>query len=177
MPSVPGVHAFGDDVLGDLDAVAIRQRIDRGDIRAAEAVDAAIARAERVNPTLNAIAATRFDEARSEARGPSDGALFGVPSFVKDTDALQGLPLLFGSHGMPKEPSTKDSPYVRDLRALGLVILGKTTTPEFGLTGTTEARVYGPTRNPWNPDHIPGGSSGGAAAMVASGVVPDRARQ
>ncbi|MEM8610133.1 MAG: amidase [Myxococcota bacterium] len=169
---MPSVSAFVDDVLGDLDAVAIRELIANREITAAEAVEAAIARAERVNPTLNAIATPCFDSARATARRTSAGAFAGVPSFVKDTDEMKGVPLLFGSRGMPSEPSKRDSAYVSDLRALGLVMLGKSTTPEFGLTGTTEALAYGPTRNPWNPDHTPGGSSGGAAALVASGVVP-----
>ncbi|MGB5813095.1 MAG: amidase [Polyangiales bacterium] len=168
---MPRVSAFCDDVLGDLDAVGVRDRIAKGEITANEAVAAAIARAERVNPQLNAIATPRFDSAREESLQPA-GPFAGVPSFVKDTDALTGTPLLFGSRGMPSEPSDHDSAFVSDLRKLGLIMLGKTTTPEFGLTATTEALAYGATRNPWNPAHSTGGSSGGAAAMVASGVVP-----
>lgn len=169
---MPSVSAFCDDVLGDLDAVAIRRLIAAGEITSREAVEAAITRAERVNPQLNAIATPCFDTARADAALPDRGTFGGVPSFVKDTDTVKGLPLIFGSRGMPSEPSKKDSAYVSDLRALGLVILGKSTTPEFGLTGTTEALAYGPTRNPWNTEHTPGGSSGGAASLVAAGVVP-----
>lgn len=169
---MPSVSAFCDDVLGDLDAVAIRRLIETGEVTASEVVEAAIARAERVNPEINAIATPCFDSARATAQLDHLGAFGGVPSFVKDTDTVKGLPLIFGSRAMPSEPSEQDSPYVSDLRALGLVVLGKSTTPEFGLTGTTEALAYGPTRNPWNTDHSTGGSSGGAAALVAAGVVP-----
>ncbi|MEM7435123.1 MAG: amidase [Myxococcota bacterium] len=169
---MPTVSAFGEDVLGDLDAVAIQELIDRKEATPSEVVEASIARAERVNPALNAIATPCFDTARAEARRPRPGVFAGIPSFVKDTDAMKGLPLLFGSRGMPSEPSHRDSHFVQDLRALGLVMLGKSTTPEFGLTATTEALAYGPTRNPWDTERTPGGSSGGAAALVAAGVVP-----
>ncbi|MCZ6805360.1 MAG: amidase [Deltaproteobacteria bacterium] len=166
------VSAFCDDVLGVSDAVAIRRRIREGEISAAEVVEAAVARAQSVNPLLNAIATPLFDWAHAEAMAPGTGAFAGVPSFVKDTDSMKGVPLLFGSRGMPNEPSTKTSEFVVQLHDLGFIMLGKTTTPEFGLTGTTEALVYGPTRNPWNTEHSTGGSSGGAAALVAAGVVP-----
>lgn len=166
------VSAFGDDVLGTCDAVEIRRRIGDGEISAAEAVGAAVARAESVNPIVNAIATPQFDSARSEATTLRTGAFAGLPTFVKDTDPVEGVPLLFGSRGMPNEPSTKTSEFVAQLYDLGFISLGKTTTPEFGLTGTTEALLYGPTRNPWNTEHSTGGSSGGAAALVAAGVVP-----
>ncbi len=166
------VSAFGEDVLGTCDAVEIRRRIGNGEISAAEAVGAAVARAEKVNPILNAIATPQFDSARAEATTPHTGAFAGVPTFIKDTDPVEGVPLLFGSRGMPDEPSTKTSEFVTQLFDLGFISLGKTTTPEFGLTGTTEALLYGPTRNPWNTEHSTGGSSGGAAALVAAGVVP-----
>jgi len=170
--AVDRISAFCDDVLGDSDAVAIRRKIREGEISAGEAVEAAVERAQKVNPALNAIATPLFDSARAEATTPLTGAFAGVPSFVKDTDPMKGVPLLFGSRGMPNEPSTKTSEFVAQLHDLGFITLGKTTTPEFGLTGTTEALLYGPTRNPWNTDHSTGGSSGGAAAFVAAGVVP-----
>lgn len=166
------VSAFCDDALGDSDAVATRRKIREGEISASEAVTAAIRRAQNVNPVLNAIAIPLFDSARAKATLPRSGPFAGVPSFVKDTDPIKGVPLLFGSRGMPNEPSTTTSEFVTQLHDLGLITLGKTTTPEFGLTGTTEALLYGPTRNPWNTEHSPGGSSGGSAALVAAGVVP-----
>jgi amidase len=169
---VDAVSAFDDDVMGTFDAVALRARIRRREVRAAEVVDAAIGRAEKVNPDINAIATACFDAARGEAARFGSRPFSGIPTFVKDTDPIIGMPLRFGSHGMPTDPSTKDSDFVAQMRALGMVFLGKSTTPEFGLTGTTEALVYGPTRNPWNLEYSTGGSSGGAAALVAAGVVP-----
>lgn len=166
------VSAFCEDVLGTADAVEIARRIRSREIQALEAVDAAIARAERVNPTLNAIATPLFDAARKEARRSQLGAFAGVPSFIKDNEAVAGAPLLHGSRGLPNRPSAKSSPFVEQFLSPGLINLGKTTMPEFGLTGTTEALVYGATHNPWRLGFSPGGSSGGSAALVAAGVVP-----
>jgi amidase len=166
------VSAFCDDVLGTSDAVEVARLIRAGEIQAREAVEAAIARAERVNPLLNAIATPLFDSAREEADRLRSGVFAGVPSFIKDTDAVAGSPLLFGSRGLPRKPASTSSPFVEQFLSLGFLNLGKTTTPEFGLTGTTEALVYGPTHNPWKLGFSPGGSSGGSAALVAAGVVP-----
>ncbi len=166
------VTAFRDDALGHRDAWELRQLLRSGELHPSELVDAAIARAELVQPQLNAIARARFESARADAQRPRGGLLAGLPYFIKDTDPVLGMPLGFGSRGMPDEPSTKDSRYVAQMRDLGLVLLGKTTTPEFGLTATTEAILYGPTRNPWSLEHSTGGSSGGSAALVAAGVVP-----
>jgi amidase len=164
--------AFCEDVLGTADAVEIARRIRSREIQALEAVDAAIARAERVNSSLNAIATPLFDAARKEAGRSQSGALAGVPSFIKDNEAVAGAPLLHGSRGLPNRPAEKNSPFVEQFLSFGLNNLGKTTMPEFGLTGTTEALVYGPTHNPWRLGFSPGGSSGGSAALVAAGVVP-----
>ena len=166
------VSAFCEDVLGTADAVEIARRIRSREIQALEAVDAAIARAERVNSSLNAIATPLFDAARKEAGRSQSGALAGVPSFIKDNEAVAGAPLLHGSRGLPNRPAEKNSPFVEQFLSFGLNNLGKTTMPEFGLTGTTEALVYGPTHNPWRLGFSPGGSSGGSAALVAAGVVP-----
>ena len=166
------VSAFREDVLGTADAVEIARRIGSREIHAREAIDAAIARAERVNPSLNAIAAPLFDAARKQAGRSRPGVLAGVPSFIKDNEALAGAPLLHGSRGLPDRPSEKSSPVVEQFLSPGLISLGTTTMPEFGLTGTTEALVYGPTHNPWRLGFSPGGSSGGSAALVAAGVVP-----
>jgi len=166
------VSAFCDDVLGTADAVEIARRIESREIHAQEAIDAAIARAERVNPSLNAIAAPLFDAARKQAGRSRSGVLAGVPTFIKDNEAVAGAPLLHGSRGLPNRPSEKSSPFVDQFLSPGLINLGKTTLSEFGLTGTTEALVYGPTHNPWRLGFSPGGSSGGSAALVAAGVVP-----
>jgi amidase len=167
-----GVSAACDDVLGTADAVEVARRIRTGEVHPREVVEAAIARAERVNPSLNAIATPLFDSAREEAERPHAGGFAGVPSFIKDNEAVAGSPVLSGSRGLPREPAQKNSRFVDQFLSLGLINLGKTTMPEFGLTGTTEALVHGPTHNPWKLGFSPGGSSGGSAALVAAGVVP-----
>jgi amidase len=166
------VTAVCDDVLGTFDAVEIARLIQTGEIQASEAVEAAIARAERVNPSLNAIATSLFDSARQQARRPCPGAFAGVPSFIKDNEAVAGSPVLHGSRGLPRKPAKTSARFAKQFLSLGLINLGKTTMSEFGLTGTTEALVYGPTHNPWKLGFSPGGSSGGSAALVAAGVVP-----
>ena len=159
-------------MLAAADAVEIARRIHDGEIQASEAVEAAIARAEQVEPLLNALAAEQFESAREAARRPRASRLSGVPSFIKDTEPVAGAPMRFGSRGLPATPVTETSPFAKQFLATGLISLGKTTTPEFGLTGTTEPLVHGPTHNPWRLGYSPGGSSGGAAALVAAGVVP-----
>jgi amidase len=166
------VSAFCDDVLGGADAVEIARRIRVGEISACEAVEASIRRAERVNPLLNAIATPLFETAREQALRPPRGPFGGVPSFIKDSDEVAGSPLLFGSRALPRKPVERSSPFVQQFLSLGFINLGKTTMPELGLTGTTEALVHGPTHNPWKRGFSPGGSSGGSAALVAAGVVP-----
>jgi len=96
----------------------------------------------------------------------------GVPTFIKDTDDVEGLPTSLGSRATPRVAATASSMVVQQLDSLGMVTLGKSTTPEFGLTATTESTLMGATTNPWNINHSSGGSSGGSAALVASGVVP-----
>ncbi|HNS87190.1 MAG TPA: amidase, partial [Parvularculaceae bacterium] len=157
--------------LAELDAVETAARIKSGELSAKEAVDAAIERAARIDKKLNAIAFKTFDRAREEA-GATQGPWAGVPSFVKDLDDIIGLPTGFGSRGFPGYKGKAQTPLIDSFLALGVVSLGKTTTPEFGLTATTEPASTGKTRNPWHTDYSTGGSSGGAAALVAAGVVP-----
>ncbi|MDX1692896.1 MAG: amidase [Ketobacteraceae bacterium] len=166
------INAYCDDALGDLDAVGIAERIRRGEISAQEAVEAAIARAEKVNPMINGITTDMYAQARERAANPWKGELSGVPTFVKDNDDVEGVPTTHGSRALSHKPARQSSPFVEQFHSLGLIALGKTTMPEFGLTGTTESTVHGATRNPWNLGHSTGGSSGGSAAMVAAGVVP-----
>jgi amidase len=160
------------DALGDLDATGVAARIRSGAISAPEAMEAAIARTQRVNPTLNFIAAPLYDMGRARAAGPLSGPFAGVPTLIKDLLPLAGAPLRYGSRAFATNVAPAQPPYVDALLAAGLVPFGKSTTPEFGLTATTEPLLGGPTRNPWNPDHSTGGSSGGAAAAVASGAIP-----
>lgn len=166
------VSAYQDDALGSDDATAIAQRIAGGEITAREAVEAAIRRCEEVNPILNAVVTPCFERALERADEAPDGAFAGVPTFIKDTDDAPGTPTRFGSLAVPPRVKERASPFVKQFLSTGLISLGKTTLPEFGLTATTESLLSGPTRNPWNPGYSTSGSSGGSAALVAAGVVP-----
>ncbi|MEE2980618.1 MAG: amidase [Pseudomonadota bacterium] len=144
-----------------------------------EATDQALARIERFEPTLNAFQHLDPDSARaaataSEARwakGEPRGALDGVPTTIKDLTPAKGWPTLGGSLTTdPDQAWDQDAPATARLREAGAVLLGKTTTPEFGWKGITDSGPKGITRNPWNPTHSPGGSSGGAAAALAAGI-------
>lgn len=157
--------------LAVLDAVETAARIRSGELSASDAVEAAIGRAERINGKINAIAHKSFGKARGGA-GAANGPWAGVPTFIKDLDDIVGEPTGFGSRAFPGYKGKEQTPLIDAFLALGVVSLGKSTTPEFGLTATTEPLSTGKTRNPWNTAHSTGGSSGGAAALVASGVVP-----
>ena len=137
-------------------------------------LDAAIARAEALNPRFGFMAQKHYDFARAEiARGLPDGPFTGVPWLLKDLNTyVEGLPTAGGSRINKDLLGQFTSELVERYRRAGLVVFGKTTTPEFGLTGTTESALMGATCNPWNPERIAGGSSGGAAAAVAAGVIP-----
>ncbi|MES1199412.1 MAG: amidase [Pseudomonadota bacterium] len=160
------------DALGDYDATGVAARIRAGDITAEEAVEAAIARIERVNPQLNFIATPLYDSARARARQPLSGPFAGAPTLIKDLLPLTGAPTKFGSRAFASYVSPNQPPIADAILASGVVPVGKSTTPEFGFTATTEPILGGPTLNPWNTAHSSGGSSGGTAAAVASGAVP-----
>lgn len=170
----PGKGKAKRDVLGDLDGVAIAARIRAKEITPLEAVDAAIARAEAVNPKINAIVTPMFDRARAQAKAMTTpaGPFAGLPTFIKDLNDIEGVPTKNGSRAFAGNVAKSTSPYVAAVLRSGIIPIGKSTTPEFGFTATTEPLLGGPTRNPWNLDHSSGGSSGGAAALVAAGVVP-----
>lgn len=161
------------------DGLALAAQIACKDVSVREAVDAAIGAIERLNPLLNAVVAERFDAARAEAdqmertRPERPGPLWGVPFLLKDVNLYSSvLPTRFASRFFADAHPKGDSTLVRRWRDGGLVILGTSNTPEFAGDFTTEPLSYGPCRNPWNPDVTVGGSSGGAAAAVASGMVP-----
>lgn len=164
------------DPYSRLDAIAQADLVRSGEASPLDLVDAAIARIERLNPRLNAVIHTCFDRARERARGPlPDGPFRGVPFLLKDLDVLaNGLPMHAGTKFLKEAGYTgdHDSYVVEKFDAAGLITVGKTNTPEFGLNITTEPEAYGPSRNPWNVDHSTGGSSGGSAAAVAAGLVP-----
>jgi amidase len=160
--------------LATLDATAQAARVRRGELQPIELVEAAIARAERVNPALNAIVTPLYDQARAIARGNlPEGPFRGVPFLLKDLLAsYAGARMTGGSSFLGDFVPDHDSELVARFRKAGLVVIGKTNTPEFGILPTTEPRLFGPCRNPWNTGHIAGGSSGGSAAAVAAGIVP-----
>ncbi|MCL7942557.1 amidase [Marinobacter sp. ATCH36] len=154
------------------DAVALADLIRRNEVSAREVSEAAIERAAAVNSKLNAICYPQFSDALGQAYQP-DGTFSGVPMLLKDlSQEQQGHPCTFGSRGLKNNIALQDSEYVRRARAGGLVFLGRTATPEFGLKAVTESKLWGPSRNPWNTDLTPGGSSGGSGAAVAAGIVP-----
>jgi amidase len=146
----------------------------RKEAKPIELVDAAIERIERLNPTVNAVVTRMYDEARAAAtRGLPGGPLAGVPFLLKDLQAAYaGVRMTSGAAFTRDFIPTRDSELVVRLKRAGLVILGKANTPEFGVMVTTEPRLFGPTRNPWDTKRTTGGSSGGSAAAVASGMVP-----
>jgi len=156
------------------DGLGLADLIRRREVSPAEVLEAAIENVERHNPRLNAVVYKAYDEARRTAAGPlPEGTLRGVPFLLKDLNLdVAGMPRTDGSVALRERVPAEDAELVKRQRAAGLVIFGKTNTPEFGITGTTEGRLFGPCRNPWNPDHIAGGSSGGAASAVASGMLP-----
>jgi amidase len=163
-----------DDVL-DGDATATARAIQTGEVTPLEVVEAALARVHARNPTLNAVTATRAEAALAEAAAiaPGAGPLAGVPFVVKDLGAeVAGLPATSGSRLFAERVATADTELVARYRRAGLIVLGMTNTPELGLNASTEPALHGPTRNPHDTDRSPGGSSGGTAAAVASGMVP-----
>ena len=160
--------------LAAADATDQAALVASGELTAAELVDAAIARIEAVNPQLNAVIHPLFDRARERAAAGPTGPFAGVPILVKDLDGeLAGAPLHLGNRLLKELDyvGTTNSYLFDRLEAAGFVVTGKTNTPEFGLQTTTEPHAYGPTRNPWDPTRGAGGSSGGSAAAVASGMV------
>lgn len=167
----PTVDAQRDDALGSDDAVGLLHRLRAREVSATELRAAATARGHAVNGALDAVVDwVEPDEFVSPQ--PSNPPLLGLPTAVKNNDDLAGYPTLEGSWALPRRPARENSPWVAQALHLGLVPVATTTLPEFGLTASTESSRFGATRNPWNPDHSTGGSSGGSAALVAAGVVP-----
>ena len=159
----------------ECDAIDLAAHIAAGDIDAQNLLTATIARAERLNPALHAIIGIAPETAARLAMETASAApLYGVPTLLKDLGAeASDFPSSSGARLYADTQHTTDSSIYTRIRAAGLVPFGRTTTPEFGLSPVTEAGFYAaPTRNPWHPDHTPGGSSGGAGAAVAAGIVP-----
>lgn len=162
-----------DEIL-NLDATAQAELIRRKEIKPIELVDAVIERIERLNPALNAIVTPMYDIAREEAKGLlPEGPFTGVPFLLKDLLLeVKGTRLTEGSAYLKNYISEYNSELAIRYKKAGLIFTGKTNTCEFGMMTTTEPKLFGPCRNPWDTDKMTGGSSGGSAAAVASGIVP-----
>jgi len=156
------------------DATGLAALVRRGEVSPADLVETAIGRVERLNPLVNAVIHRMDDAARRSARSPGSGGPFaGVPLLLKDlVSTVAGEPFHCGSRFLRGFVPPNDSELVRRYRRAGFLLLGKTNTPEFGLTPFTEPDLFGATRNPWDLTRTTGGSSGGSAAAVASGMVP-----
>ncbi|HEY4028037.1 MAG TPA: amidase [Candidatus Dormibacteraeota bacterium] len=165
---------MNENELARLDATAQADLVRRREVQPRELVESAIRRIEQLNPALNAVVTPMFDGALERASGVlPQGPFTGVPFVLKDLTAHHaGVRLTEGSAFLADHVSTHDQELVLRQRRAGLVVVGKTNAPEFGILPTTEPRLFGPTRNPWDTGRTPGGSSGGTAAAVASGMVP-----
>jgi amidase len=155
-----------------VDGVAQRDMLARGEVTSLDLTKAAIARAKAAEPRINAIVNDTFESALEEAANPPEGAFSGVPTFMKDLLHWKGVPNEMGSRALKGYIPDTDTPFAAAWRRLGIVSLGKSATPENGLISSTEPLSSGITRNPHDLSRIPGGSSGGAAALVAARVVP-----
>jgi amidase len=159
--------------FSEYDGLGLAELVAKKAVTPGELVEAAIDRIEDHNPTLNAVVYKGFDDALRQATEPlPDGPFKGVPFLIKDLGiSVAGWPRTHGSR-FGNLIDAADSGLMARYRSSGIIALGKTNTPEYGITGTTEGARLGPCRNPWNPNHIAGGSSGGSASAVASGMVP-----
>ena len=162
------------DEYGEYDALGLADLVRRKQVSPAELLDAALSRAEAAQGELNCFSALFPDIARQQiADGLPEGPFKGVPYATKDLGVeIKGAPLTGGSRAFRGNVALRDSVITERYRAAGFTLFGQTTSPEYGLTTSTESALYGKTRNPWNREHTSGGSSGGASAAVAAGVVP-----
>jgi amidase len=162
------------DQIAHLDATSLAELVRRKQVKAIELVEAVIDSIEKVNPTLNAVVMPMYELARETATGDLPAGPFtGVPFLLKDLLAsYAGVRMTSGSAFLRDFVPVHDSTLVARYKAAGLIVVGKTNTPEFGTVPTTEPTLFGPTRNPWDTSRTTGGSSGGSAAAVAAGIVP-----
>lgn len=154
------------------DGVQQLAQLANGETTSLALTEAAIGRAKATHPMINAIASESYDSALEAATTPPGGAYGGVPTFIKDLLDWKGAQTLYGSRAFEGYIAQTDGPFAEAWRAAGVINLGKSTSPEMGLISSTEPLVTGATRNPHDLSRIPGGSSGGAAALVAARVVP-----
>jgi len=152
------------------DAVSLAAQVRAREVSPRELTEAAIARIDATNPELNFLVTECYEQAL--ALTPADGPFTGVPMLVKDLNETAGVRTTFSSRAFANYVPENDAAVVRRMKDAGFVILGKSNTPEFGTTAVTESELNGACRNPWDTSRTPGGSSGGAAAAVAAGVLP-----
>src|SRR6476620_1469380 len=158
---------------GNYDAVGLAELVRKKEVTARELLDEAIARTAKVDPQINAVVVKHYDYAeRQIERGLPDRPFSGVPFLLKDLDPLEGTRTTFGASVLKDFVAFHNGTLVQRFLDTGVSIFGKSSSPEFGLMPTTESRLHGPTRNPWNLEHSSGGSSGGAAAAVAARILP-----
>lgn len=164
----------GFDDYADHDAMGLAELVRRNEVSPLELIESALSAIETLNPKLNAVITVLEEEARAAAEGPlPQGPFTGVPFLLKDlVVSYAGLPTNCGSRFFAGWTRDFDSEILRRWKRAGLIVIGKTNTPELGSSGSTEPVATGATHNPWHPDHTPGGSSGGSAAAVAAGIVP-----
>src|SRR5256886_11801795 len=176
-----GGRGMADERLCWLPATELAAAIRRKKISPVEVVDAILDRVERINPKLNAFVTLTDEAARREAKAAERalmkrravlGPLHGVPFSVKDLVVTKGVCTTFGTPLYRDNVPTEDAPMVERMKRAGAIMLGKTNTPTFGWMGATQNLLFGPTRNPWNLERTPGGSSGGASAAAAAGLGP-----
>src|SRR5436309_6690492 len=158
---------------GSYDGMGLAELVRSKQVSARELLDEAIARTEKIDPQINAVVVKHYDYARAQIeRGLPDGPFTGVPFLLKDLDLLEGTRTTFGASLYRDNVADHTGTLAQRFLDSGVTIFGKSSSPEFGLMPTTESRLFGPTRNPWNLDHSSGGSSGGAAAAVAARILP-----
>ena len=158
---------------GEYDGVGLAELVAKKQVSATELLDEAIARTDKVDPAINAVVVRHDDYARRQIdKGLPDGPFSGVPFLLKDLDLIEGTRTTFGASVFKDHVADHTGTLAQRFLNAGLTIFGKSASPEFGLLPTTECRLFGPTRNPWNLAHSPGGSSGGAAAAVAARILP-----
>ena len=167
------IHSFSNDILGHHDAVELAKLILTKQVSSEEIIRATIARAEQVNPTINAIVTELHEQAIQSSKNFSAGFFSGLPIYFKDLTFVKGVPTYFGTEALAgAKPQKITDPIAKQIFSMGFVNMGTSTMPEFGFTCSTEFPNAEPTVNPWNTAHTVGGSSGGAGALVAAGVVP-----
>jgi amidase/6-aminohexanoate-cyclic-dimer hydrolase len=158
---------------GSYDGLGLAELVRNKQVSAAELLDEAIARTTKVDPQINAVVVKHYDYAQRQIdQGLPQGPFTGVPFLLKDLDLLQGTRTTFGASILKDDVADHTGTLAQRFLNSGVTIFGKSASPEFGLMPTTESRLHGPTRNPWNLAHSSGGSSGGAAAAVAARVLP-----